>query len=432
MGAGAFIERQITQIQQGGCVVLFRKMKIALQILLKLSLFILAVPFAIPVVLVLRIIRPWLLVRWHGLNNERIGHLVADVEMYLCEREAGINVPKQRHVDIFYMGGPVCNQQLAIMWKRVLRIWPSWILAPSCLVNRLIPRGAVHKIGTTQVVADVHNLLDRFPPHLEFTPEEEAHGEAGLRTMGIPPGTPFVCLSVRDSAYLAAHLPRDWSYHNYRDCDIQKYVLAAEELAERGYFVIRMGVVVKEAMKTTHPRIIDYVTNGTYDNFLDIYLGYKCAFCIGTGNGWDMVPSWGFRRPTLFTNVLPIGYVPSFSDKFIVTTKRHVLSGQHRELTVREIFEYGVGFCTATSDYESQGVELIENTPEEIRDVVIEMAERLNGTWQPHEDDEGLQRRFWEISTTNAMDAYRGGPWHGDIRARFGAHFLRNNRDWLK
>jgi hypothetical protein len=78
-----------------------------------------------------------------------------------------------------------------------------------------------------------------------------------------------------------------------------------------------------------------------------------------------------------------------------------------------------------------QGVDLIENTPEEIRDVVVEMADRLEGIFQPMEDDEVLQRKFWEIFPGDAVD--RGGvPLHGEIRSRYGANFLRENRWWLE
>lgn len=429
VSAGTFIERQLLQIEQGGWAVLFRKMKRALQILPKLPLYILAVP----VLLVLRLIRPWLLVRWGGLITTRIGHFVANTELYFCECDAGINVPKQRHVDLFYRGSTICNQQLATMWKRVLRIWPVWILAPISRVNRMIPSGGSHEIGdNTQGALDVHNLLDRFPPHLKFTPEEEARGAAGLSAMEIPPDAPFVCLIVRDSAYLDAHQPAvDWNYHNYRDSDIQNYVLAAEELSNRGYFVIRMGTKVKEAMKSAHPRVIDYATNGMRSDFMDIYLGAKCEFCISTGTGIDAIPEM-FRRPIVYVNMIPLGYLHTFRKEFISLTKKHISKEEGRILTMREIFNHGVGFCLHTSDYASKGIELIENTPEEILDIVIEMAERLNGTWQPHEDDEALQRRFWEIFPTDAVDAYQGRPLHGEIRARFGAHFLRNNREFLR
>jgi len=126
MGISTFIKRKITQIRQGGGLVILRKMKLVLQLLKDLVSCILA----IPAMMIIRLIRPWLLVRIGGLISSRIGHFAANTELYLCERDAGINKPMQRHIDIFYMGHkPTCNLQLATMWKRVLHIWPSWFLA---------------------------------------------------------------------------------------------------------------------------------------------------------------------------------------------------------------------------------------------------------------------------------------------------------------
>jgi len=287
-----FIERQIYQIKQGGRKVLVRKIKLLFRELFKLLLCILA----IPAVLIMRLIKPWLLVRLGDMISSRIGHFAGNTELYLCERDAGINVPKQRYIDVFYMAfKPISNHQLAIMWHRILRIWPAWILAPIKAANQLIPGGKSHEVGNnTQGDRDVHNLLDRTPPHLQFTTEEEMRGEAGLRLMGIPTGAPFVCLIVRDSAYLA-HLADDnydsYNYLNYRDCDVQNYILAAETLADRGFFVIRMGAKVHAAIKSTHPKVIDYATNGMRSDFMDIYLGAKCTFCISNGTGFDALLS---------------------------------------------------------------------------------------------------------------------------------------------
>ena len=408
---------------------MFGKIKRALCIPHELLLFILAVP----VVVVIHLIRPWLLVRWGELVSPRIGHFAANTELYLCERDAGINVPKRRHVDIFFMEPPICNRQLAKMWKRILRIWPVWWILPSLRrVNRLIPGGVVHEIGdNSHDDRDVHNLLDQFPPHLKFTAEEEVCGEAGLRRMVMPAGTPFVCLIVRDSAYLDAHQSKDWSYHNYRDSDTRNYVLAAEELADRGYFVIRMGAKVRDAMKSSHPRVIDYASNGMRSDFMDVYLGAKCAFCISSSTGFDALPLI-FRRPIVFVNLVPLGYLWTFRSQVIGITRHHVSLQEDKELTLREIFTQGVGFGLGTSYFEIKGIRLIENTPEEIRDVAVEMAERLNGTWQPGPDDDALQHRFWEIYPVDAMDIYQNRPLHGEIRARFGAQFLRANREFLK
>jgi putative glycosyltransferase (TIGR04372 family) len=405
-----------------------RKIKLLFGVIYKLPLYI----FAIPAVLIMRLIQPWLLVRIGGLISTRIGHFAGNTELYLCERKAGINVPSQLHIDLFFMQEPICNQQLAIMWHRGLRIWPAWILARINRVNLLIPGGSSHEIGNnTQHDRDVHNLLDRFPPHLQFINEEETRGETGLRAMGLPIGAQFICLIVRDSAYLESHISNDWNYQNFRDSNIQNYVLAAETLVDRGFFVIRMGSKVHAAINSTHPKVIDYATNGVRSDFMDIYLGAKCEFCISVGVGFDAVPII-FRRPVAYVNMSPVGYLNTFQDNVIGIFKHHIYAESNRELTLSEIFARSVGFCLRTSDYETKGVYLIENTPEEIRDVAIEMAERLNGTWQAHRNDESLQKRVWEIFPTDSVDADAGNPIHGEIRARFGAAYLRNNPEWLK
>jgi putative glycosyltransferase (TIGR04372 family) len=384
-------------------------------------------------VILIRLISPWILVRFEGLVSNRIGHFVGNTEMYLCEREANINTPVQKYFDIFYISEPVSNQQLAVMWKRVLHIWPAWIVIPIIRLNRLFPGGGCHEVGqNTQTALDVHNLLDRLPPHLKFTSEEETRGEVGLQDMGLPIGAKFVCLNVRDSAYLSTHFPStDFSYHNYRDSDIQNYITASEELADRGFFVIRMGAKVKNPMNSSHPKVIDYATNGMRNDFMDIYLGAKCTFCITTGTGWDGIPEM-MRRPIVYVNLVPIGCLHTFSAGFISITKKHIWQASQKSLTLSEIFANDVGFSMSASDFESKGVGLIENTPEEIRDVAVEMADRLANIWQLQEGDEVLQRRFWDLFSSNAVDAFAGNPLHGEIRSRFGACFLRNNPEWLK
>ena len=398
------------------------------QLIYKLPLFFLAVPF----VLIIRLMKPWILIRIGGLISVRIGHFGANTELYLCERDAGINVPKKRYIDLFFLINPICNLQLASMWRRVLHVWPAWMLNPIARINRMIPGGTRHEIGhNTQQDRDVNNLLDRFPPHLHFNAEELARGEAGLRAMGIPHDASFVCLIVRDSAYLDTYLTRNWNYHNYRDSDVQNYILAAEALASRGYFVIRMGAKVHAPMNTQNPKIINYATNGMRDDFLDIYLGAMCTFCVTTGTGWDAIPGLVFRRPVCYVNHVPVGDLCTYISKAVLLSKHHFSLQMNRDLSLSEIFASGVGYSIHTSDYDSKRIRLIENTPEEIRDVVIEMAERQNGIWQANAGDNALQLKFWEIFLLNAAHGQHGRPMHGRIHAFFGATFLRDNQRWL-
>uniref|UniRef100_UPI0040472DF9 TIGR04372 family glycosyltransferase n=1 Tax=Algoriphagus sp. TaxID=1872435 RepID=UPI0040472DF9 len=260
--------KHYTETRNGGIIVLLRKLKSFLRVIFILLFSVLA----LPIVLLIRLIRPFYLIRFGTLFSSRIGHLAANTELYLCERDAGINQPQKRITDIFYLAyRPICNKQLVRMWKKVLNIWPSWILIPIVRINKLIPGGKIHEIGNnTQHDRDVHNLFDRFPPHLKFTNKEEVRGKAKLASMGITPEDQFICLIVRDNAYLNKHQPDgDWSYHDYRDCNIQNYVIASEALADCGYFVIRMGVFANEPIKTKNKKIIDYSFNGMRDDFMD-------------------------------------------------------------------------------------------------------------------------------------------------------------------
>ncbi len=42
------------------------------------------------------------------------------------------------------------------------------------------------------------------------------------------------------------HTDTEWSYHDYRNSNIKNYFFAAENLARRGYYVLRMGSSNKE------------------------------------------------------------------------------------------------------------------------------------------------------------------------------------------
>ena len=412
------------KIQKSQMIVLVLVIKKLLKKISKLPLYILAIFPA----LVIRVIKPWLLVRIGLLNSSRIGHFAANTELYLCERNAGINVPNQRYLDIFFIENEnLCNRQLLIMWERILRIWPNWIFAYVMRINRLLPGAQLHEIVFFSHGRDIHNLYDKFSAHLNFTTEEVTRGENGMLAMGLPVGKPFICLIARDNAYLSNPI---YEYHNYRDSNINNFVLAAEALAEMGYYVIRMGVKVNASMSSTHPKVIDYASNGMRSDFMDIFLGANCHFAISTGTGWDAIPEI-FRRPVVYVNFVPAAYLCTFRNLTFSILKHHIDKKSGCEINLREIFLRGVGFCMRTSDYESKGVELVENTPEEIRDVAIEMIERLAGTWKPHQEDEYLQKLFWNRFRTFAVDTFLVKPLHGEINARFGAKFLLDNKEWL-
>ena len=166
---------------------------------------------------------------------------------------------------------------------------------------------------------------------------------------------------------------------------------------------------------------------------MDIYLGAKCFFCISTGTGFEGVQII-FRRPIAFV-VVPIGVWMTSHEKFLLLTKHHINKLNKKELTISEIFYSNVSISIKSEEYDFNNVELEENEPEEIRDLVIEMDERLKGRWKEGSEDLLLQKNSWKIFEKNINNLNYYDPFellHGKIKARFGAKFLRENRNWIR
>ena len=423
--------RQIETIKRSGLPAVRR---LSYRIARGLCLMLLLLPVSVPLFILIRLLQPWLLIRLNPLISSRIGHFAANTELYLCERDAGLNVPNQRHIDLsFYADIFVCNKQLARMWRRCLHIWPAWLLEPIFLLNKFFPGGAVHEVGNnTCGDRDVNNLLEKTAPNLSFTDEEEVAGKAGLEKLGVPVGAKFICLIGRDSAYLETMVNPggNFGYHNFRDVDIDNFVLAANTLADLGYHVIRMGRVVKARIGSVNPKVIDYAVSNLQSDFMDIYLGANCFFCLSVGTGFDSIP-YIFRRPVCYVNMVPVGYLNTFVKNSVAICKKHWLATERRYLTLQEIFKRELGFSHDSMEYSIQDVEVKENTPKEIKDLVLEMLARLNSEWNPMPGDDDLQRRFWQIFSANSTFKYQHGSLHGKVRLRYGAQFLFDNPAWL-
>ena len=375
----------------------------------------------LPLVILLRIIRPIIWIRFVDLNAGRIGHFITNTEVYLSKREASLC--DSRIKDIYYYIPPVCNHQLLVMWARVIPVTASRFIYWLAWANRKVPGWQIDELAEVHGERDIDGVVDMTKQRLFFTEEEENRGQEGLRLMGIPPDKPFVCFHARDNAYLAKIYPEtDWSYHDYRDADIENYRLAIQKLSDNGYYTVRMGAVVKERFPSASLRIIDYACGPMRSDFFDLYLLAKCYFFINCECGISNIARL-FRRPMVSVNQIPMDHVVTWDPNFLVIFKKLWLRSDKRFLTFHEILKSEIGRFPYSGQYEKYGIEVIQNSPEEIWDAVEEMEQRLRGYWTASEEYEELQRRFWSLYEKNDL--------HGVIRARIGSKFLLQNRDLL-
>lgn len=444
-----FIIKQLNDIKSFGFKELLRKFYLFFLVLLRISIDF----FALFPCIVIRLLAPIVIIRIEKIPAGTYGNFANDPAIYYCKKKLNIDQLNKKHIDLVYISYTVknYNKQLAKMWKRKLNFLPGYLLEPIDRVNRFFPGWEVHSIQDIScfVPRDLDAKIEKCQP-LEFTKEEEIYGRTLLNKFGLKENDKFVCFIIRDGAhnqkYKMLSRGENWTYHDYRHWNIDNFLLAAEELTKRGYYVFRMGKVAEKKFNSNNSKIIDYANSNLKNDFLDVFLGAKCSFCLSTGVGFDEVPHI-FRRPIILLS-LPFSHFRSHSERFFILTKHHYSKKKKKKLTLSEIFSSGLAFAYGKRLYEKEGVELIDNTPDEIKDIVLEMVEYLERNKKMTLEEEDLQRNFKDLYLKNYHESINNiykiqkeltkkqslnlKISHGQIRSRFSSKFLKNNKDWLQ
>jgi putative glycosyltransferase (TIGR04372 family) len=373
--------------------------------------------WAIPAVIVIRLIRPWLKLRFGTIRCDRIGHFAADSGQQWAKHQ----LQDALFVDLYWLPSKTCNTFMTEIVRRNFSV--HWWVRYLDYWNRLIPRGSFHCRPSSETGSrDLSGSLEKARKSFPLLKSEDDKGKKWLKQHGWRDGEHFACLLVRDRAYLD-HFNKledgSWRYHDYRDTDISNYEPAALWLANQGVWVLRMGRKMEKPMSIKHPRIIDYAFQKDQSDFLDIWLLANCCFCISTGSGPDMVSDM-YRRPLLFINYIPFRNIISWSNATHLP-KDLFWESSGIELTLNEYFTH----TYFTSDeYRRAGIVIKDLTPAVIQEAVQEMWRRLNKSWHDSDEDLKLQELFWQ-ALRECPDYQK---YHGYVHpeARAGTVWLRS------
>ena len=419
----SYWSRQLSELKKEGWVAARRKTVTVILKLLKSPFDLVGFTLAVPVVLFVRLIKPIKLIRFGYFFTNRIGHFCFDVEYYLTEKKLGLQ-PKKA-TDLFYLYGKPANDYFTKLTKKNLKInsfvkylykWNDWF--PSGEAHQLLP--AMRRFGSR----DIRGLFQKTGPQLKFAKLETRQGRNFIKEIGLKDADKFICLNVRDSAYLKT--PNDiFNYHNYRDSDIDTYKEAALSLADKGYWVFRMGKTVHKAFNVDHPRIFDYANSEFRSDFLDIWLMANCCFTITTSTGLDNVAVI-FRRPILCVNHLPVGDCRTGSNDLTEYFKIMKWRKDGKYLSLKEQIDTGAIRFFKKNDYDRLGIKIIDNTSTSIKNAVLDFERKLISKDNENECSV-LQKKFWDI-----MKEYKDfSKYHGKYRPKISSVFIEEHHEWF-
>lgn len=334
-------------------------------------------------------------IRVHKLWSTRIGEYIA---RYLSIVEDSRKNAEKGILDVFVLTDCINhNSRLSTIMGRNIHIIDKMNIDMWMYILYRFPRVAFSKYWNTYAAKKKDRVFnaEHTAQYFRLTQEEEKEGQYKKEIMGLQ--SPYVCVSSRDATYLATILPTiNCHYHDYRDSNINEFNLAANYLAKKEISVVRMGRYVKN--KVTFKNCVDYA-NIYYDELLDVFLVKDCKFFVGDPNGLSFLPL-AMNKPVAFKNFIPV-FLNSesfpYNSQNLYIFKKYFSKKENRFLTVKEMMQIEKKVKYNGTLYEQYGIEVIENSAEEILDLVMEMNAKIDGEWIETIEDIELQKRYQMI-----------------------------------
>lgn len=323
-----------------------------------------------------------------------VGQQVAEIDLLLRSMALGRR-PKIRPI-LLVRPQELANPAVPELWRKKIWVVRSPILrallAPFERIPDIVTPTSAPFAAAHGAYASVLTAWGDRPPVVDLPAGWREDAQAALERWGMRRGGWFVAVHCREGGYHAA----SEDTNSFRNADITTYLPAMAEIVARGGFVVRLGDPSMKPLPALDG-VYDYALSPERRPHLDIALGATCRFFIGTTSGPTSFAAL-FNRPAALTNMIPYGMAPGLSPTDVAITKI-VKWADGRVLSYEDAFHHRASDWRATSNYDNAQFEIVDNSPDEIRDLVIEMLDRIEGRYRPTAGDVQRQRRFRRLLT---------------------------------
>ena len=263
------------------------------------------------------------------------------------------------------------------------------------------------------------------PPSLAFTNEEKRQGIQLQKKLLSDAAKPFVCIALPEKSYYLGKYSAKQLSENDQDIfscmpTWDSYFDCVNSLTDAGLAVIRMGQSVDDLIDPNSCKIVDYASTSRSE-FGDVWLLGNCKFVIAAATG-ILWPASTFNRPAVKTDSYDL-LNTSFGENDLTIPQLAWSRSEKNFKLFSWLIKQGQGWAQKRSLIEGD-VEVVKNTVEEINEVVLEMNQRIDGTWIETDEDVELQSRFKKLRENEPK-------WQVQEGVRIGANFLRRYQHLL-
>ncbi len=352
------------------------------------------------------IIKKIILIRFGLLETNAIGHYSCSTEIYLAERKlTDQNFQKLKVFDIWHTEDKICNNFLHNIRKRQFTIFPRFLIAPlyfflskfEKLEPHLIPirNNESYRIRNNlpNQFVDYKNSLINYDTEITFNQNDLENCKTILKANGIKKFDKIITIHNRDSSY------NNEKFESDRNCKIEDFYSTINYLRDIGFEVIRLGKYTNQSIKLDG--VFDYANSKVRCDILDFYLCSITKLHIGCSSGLSAVPKI-YKKNIVWTNVTFNEGPDNFDENFIYIPKIVLDKSSRKDILFKTNNELGF-FLNNTMKFD-----YIDNSDDEILELVKEKLLKINGMWQKPEDYDYLQDRYRKLYPLNISKYTKG------------------------
>lgn len=341
-------------------------------------------------------------IRINELETRAFGHYSKSIEIFLLENLNN----KKNFIDIWFRNKKIANNFLYYKWKNFLNIFPYNyilkfifnILIEKKLYDFIIP--CKHWRINKNWYKDINKTLQKNPPIIKFNKNEIDIAKNLLSKKNFYLDKKFFCFANRDFKYTLGS-KTSIEYQQFRNFSVDDFNYSLKQFVNKNFCAVRMGKIQAEKIKLNNKFIFDLPFLDITNDLVEHYLFSKCQFFITGDSGINFYSSL-YRKPILIINVMPT-ILRDWNDEncFLTIFKKLYSSKFNRILNFTESMEVVDDIDNIDKIFKKLEINVINNSPKEIYDLIFEFLLRNNNKWIIQDDENKINDIIQNFSEKN-------------------------------
>ncbi len=374
--------------------------------LIKLKIYIIKFIYFIFIYFFIFSLKKIIFIRFGLLETNAIGHYTCSTDMYLAERKlTDKQFLNSKILDIWHTEETICNNYLHGIRKKQFIILPRYLISPLYLFISKFKKLEIHLVpirnnehyrkrnNLPNQFIDYKNILNTYDTELKFNDTQINECKKILADNGIINLDKIITIHNRDSLYNKENFESD------RNCKIQNFFSTINYLTNNNYQIVRLGKSSNQLINIHG--VFDYSNSSIRNDLLDFYLCSITKLHIGCSSGLSAVPKI-YKREIVWTNVTFNEGPDNFDENFIYLPKIVLEKKSCKDILLKTSLDLNY-FLSNTIKFD-----YIENSEDEILELVKEKLQKINKTWVKPDDYDFLQNKYKKLYPLNISKFTKG------------------------